>query len=170
MIEDRPNDEIKEILDKMKDYSGECHSILAYSICGYKKKIRNDFRMCMNDVDRLLDYINNLQKENERFRTQLNTYENPDDLTLFYMWLDEKAKDKMKELQQENEKLKNKIEEITKIYQNESRYRTDLETKYFQLQKAVEEAISLLWESDITFSKGIRIINILNDSLISDDI
>lgn len=82
----------------------------------------------------------------------------------------EKAKGKMKELHQENERLKNRIEEITKIYQNESRYRTDLEAKYVQLQKAVEEAISLLWESDITFSKGIRIINILNDSLISDDI
>lgn len=51
----------------------------------------------------LIDYITNLQNENERFRMQLNTYENPDDLTLFYMWLDEKAKDKMKELQQKYE-------------------------------------------------------------------
>ena len=65
------NNEIKEILDKMKDYSGECHSILAYSICGYKKKIRSDFKMCMNDVDKLLDYITNLQQENEIQDTNL---------------------------------------------------------------------------------------------------
>lgn len=47
----------------------------------------------------LLDYITNLQEK-------VNQYENPDDLTLFYMWLDVKAKDKMKQLQEENERLK----------------------------------------------------------------
>ena len=86
--------------------------------------------------------------------------------------IEDRPNDEIKEMEREkeNERLKSRLEKITKIYQNESKYRTDLETKYVQLQKAVEEAISLLWESDITFSKGIRIINILNDSLISDDI
>ena len=32
-------------------------------------------------------------------------YENPDDMTLFYMWLDEKAKDKIKQLQEERKTL-----------------------------------------------------------------
>lgn len=62
------SEEIKKILDKMKDYSGECHSILAYSICGYKKKISGDFRLCMNDVDKLLNYITNLQEENKQLK------------------------------------------------------------------------------------------------------
>ena len=35
---------------------------------------------------------------------KIKQYENPDDLTLFYMWLDERAKDKMKDLQQKIEK------------------------------------------------------------------
>ena len=59
-----------------------------------------------NDIDKILSYITSLQqkveqleKENEQLRTQVNTYENPDDLTLFYMWLDEKAKDKIKQLE-----------------------------------------------------------------------
>ena len=43
--------------------------------------------------------VEQLEKENEQLRTQVNTYENPDDLTLFYMWLDEKAKDKIKQLE-----------------------------------------------------------------------
>ena len=54
----------------------------------------------------ILDYITNLQKENDDLKNKLNQYENPDDLTLFYMWLDTKAKDKIKQLQEENEFLK----------------------------------------------------------------
>lgn len=54
----------------------------------------------------LLDYITNLQQKVEQ-------YENPEDLTLFYMWIDEKAKDKMKELQKENERLKDELETMT---------------------------------------------------------
>ena len=44
------------------------------------------------EIERLNNIITNLQNK-------LNQYEDPDDLTLFYMWLDEKAKDKMKELE-----------------------------------------------------------------------
>lgn len=46
-----------------------------------------------DEIHKLLDFITNLQEK-------VNQYENPDDLTLFYMWLDEKAKDKMKYLQE----------------------------------------------------------------------
>ena len=52
---------------------------------------------------------------------KLNQYENPEDLTLFYMWLDEKAKDKMKELELENQKLTHIIEELEK-YLEENKY------------------------------------------------
>lgn len=41
-----------------------------------------------------------LKQENQQLKEKINQYENPEDLTLFYMWIDEKAKDKMKELQQ----------------------------------------------------------------------
>ena len=98
------NDEIKEILsfDVNADYK----------------------RLSIDEITILKDYITNLQEK-------INQYENPDDLTLFYMWLDEKAKDKMKELQttvnnckeenegykQEREKLFGTIHELQKSYE-----------------------------------------------------
>ena len=54
---------------------------------------------------KLRDYITNLQEKVEQ-------YENPDDMTLFYMWLDEKAKDKMKQLQEENKRLQDRNIEL----------------------------------------------------------
>lgn len=50
-------------------------------------------------IDRAQQKVEQLEKENEHLRTQVNAYENPNDLTLFYMWLDEKAKDKIKQLE-----------------------------------------------------------------------
>lgn len=62
------NNEIKEILDKLKKYSSECHTQLSYVINGYKRKHPRDLHLCMYDVDKLLDYITNLQEENERLK------------------------------------------------------------------------------------------------------
>ena len=63
--------------------------------------------------------IQNLQQENQQLKDRINQYENPEDLTLFYMWLDTKAKDKMKELEQENQKLTHIIEELEKWLEEE---------------------------------------------------
>ena len=84
-------DEIKEILDKLLEYFKESN----INDFGYEK----DKLISYEEAQILLDYITNLQEK-------VNQYENPDDLTLFYMWLDVKAKDKMKQLQEENERLK----------------------------------------------------------------
>lgn len=77
------NNEIKEILE---DFKNDVENNLFIEVRGIYYKP-------------LLDYITNLQQKIEQ-------YENPDDMTLFYMWLDTKAKDKIKDLQQENERLK----------------------------------------------------------------
>ena len=45
-----------------------------------------------------------LQQENQQLKEQVEVYENPDDLTLMFMYCGEKAKDKIKELQQRIEK------------------------------------------------------------------
>lgn len=100
------NNEIKEILDKLKD--NDWYEEL--DLTGTKW-----IELKQEETNQLLDYITNLQQENEHLRTQVNTYENPDDYTLFYMWLDAKAKDKMKQLQEENERLNNKLEKIKEI-------------------------------------------------------
>ena len=96
-------DEIKEILDKAKEISD-------YGADGKQHtRMFNQF-----EAKALLDYITNLQQK-------VDQYENPDDMTLFYMWLDEKAKDKMKCLEEENKRLNNnwnKLEEYIRSYIN----------------------------------------------------
>ena len=49
---------------------------------------------------------NRLQQENERLKEKINSYESPEDLTLMFMYCDEKAKDKIKESQEENQQLR----------------------------------------------------------------
>jgi chromosome segregation ATPase len=121
------NDEIKEILDKLKD--GNWYNELDLTGTMW-------IELRWEETHLLLDYITNLQqenktlhennqnmqeemarvwKENERLKEQINQYENPDDMALFYMWLDAKAKDKMKELEQENERLKELNAELKAI-------------------------------------------------------
>ena len=80
-------DEIKEILDYYKRTNKNHFGYEQDKIITYK------------EAHLLLDYITNLQEKVEQ-------YENPEDMTLFYMWLDEKTKDKMKKLQEENNNLK----------------------------------------------------------------
>ena len=70
-------DEIKQMIDNLKFISEQESATIEINQNGCKV---------------ILDYITNLQEK-------VNQYENPDDLTLFYMWLDVKAKDKMKELE-----------------------------------------------------------------------
>lgn len=44
------------------------------------------------------DYVN-LRQENQQLKEKIKTYEEPEDLTLMFMYCDEKAKDKIKQLQ-----------------------------------------------------------------------
>lgn len=55
--------------------------------------------------------INKLCKENKQLKEQINVYKNPDDLTLMFMYCDEKAKDKIKDLQQRINKAIEYIED-----------------------------------------------------------
>lgn len=105
------NDVIKEIIELINTK--------------YEDYYIDDF-LSGEDVKKLADYITNLQQKVEQ-------YENPEDLTLFYMWLDEKAKDKMKELQQENQDLKRMCE----LY-GESLYNADLTKCKARIDKAIE--------------------------------
>lgn len=66
----------------------------------------------------LLNYITNLQEENKDLKEKVDQYENPDDYTLFYMWLDTRAKDKMKQMEHEVMSLKQHNAMITKLSEN----------------------------------------------------
>ena len=58
------------------------------------------------DIARAVEFI---LKENQELKKKINTYENPEDLTLMFMYCDEKAKDKIKCLEQENQQLKEQL-------------------------------------------------------------
>lgn len=76
---------------------------------GFLKQERNKMACLVNDLQEKIDQ-----------------YENPDDLTLFYMWLDEKAKDKMKE---QHEEIKNLRDTLTNLQQENERLK-ELCNKY----------------------------------------
>ena len=101
---------------------------------GIEVVIKNDgtLEFDAKELKILLDCITNLQEK-------VDQYENPNDLTLFYMWLDEKAKDKMKQLQKKYERMK----ENAKILSN----------GYNDLEKRNEKAIEYL-EDRIENSEG----------------
>lgn len=50
-----------------------------------------------------------LQQENKQLKDKINTYENPEDLTLMFMYCDEKAKDKIKQLKEVIEEVREYI-------------------------------------------------------------
>lgn len=61
------------------------------------------------EYEMLKDKVHDQYDEIQELKQKVNQYENPDDLTLFYMWLDEKSKGKMKELQDEIQNLKGSL-------------------------------------------------------------
>ena len=87
------NKEVKELIEEIKVFNIE-HSHHPYYLYTLDKK----------DVELLLDYINQLE-------TKINTYENPEDMTLMFMWCDEKAKDKIKELKEKLNQLETNRDE-----------------------------------------------------------
>lgn len=65
--------------------------------------------------------IDQLQQENKQLKEKINTYENPEDLTLMFMYCDEKAKDKIKQLKEVIEEVRerSKIERKTALSLNQ---------------------------------------------------
>ena len=51
-----------------------------------------------------------IQQENQQLKEKINTYENPEDLTLMFMYCDEKAKDKIKQLKEVIEEVKTAVD------------------------------------------------------------
>lgn len=49
----------------------------------------------------LIEELEKLTKENQQLKEELNKYTDPKDLTLMFMYCDEKAKDKIKELEKQ---------------------------------------------------------------------
>lgn len=93
-------------------------------------------------VEKQNQEIEQLQQENKQLKDKINTYENPEDLTLMFMYCDEKAKDKIKELKEENKKIKIAITENCDLRLEVLKYKEVIEevNKYIEDVKAwIEE-------------------------------
>lgn len=81
--------------------------------------------------------IDNLRKQNKELKEKINVYEDPEDLTLMFMYCDEKAKDKIKELH-------NKVDKAIKYIEHRKfiREQVILERSYklddFEVRKLLE--------------------------------
>lgn len=94
----------------------------------------------MQDKEELIWMCISRDNRIKSLEQKINQYENPDDLTLFYMWLDEKAKDKMKELQQRIDKAIEYIESHWIEYE-EAKY---IKMNWDELEIPIEEIKELL--------------------------
>lgn len=103
-------------------------------------------------IGELYAVIENQEKIIRDLQEKINTYENPEDLTLFYMWIDSKAKDKIKELQQEKDTLYSAlIATRTKYNNDKARYRRKAKRYKQIIDRAIEYVEPLLTDREDKF-------------------
>ena len=117
------NDEIKEILDNIKeDINGK-----------FEWEYIDDYYV--EQIKPLLNYITNLQQENHDLKSQLECYENG----VYYS-------SKVDELQQENERLKELNENASKVCMAEHKYGVDKAEEARDYKSRCEKAIEYIKE------------------------
>ena len=112
---------------------------------GYEKLLNKGYCNCneMNCIDnnsprRILNIVKQLQQENNQLKEKINTYEDPEDLTLMFMYCNEKAKDKIKELH-------NKIDKAIEIIESYNLGKYD----YSIPPIGIIELLEILKDSDV---------------------
>ena len=65
--------------------------------------------------------------ENQQLKEKINTYENPEDLTLMFMYCDEKAKDKIKQLKEVIEEVRKSIKDFQEYIDEAKDFYGDLD-------------------------------------------
>ena len=124
--------QLKEILNKYPDKQRE---ILLY-IFG-----RDNLIKMINEPT-----YEELLKENKQLKEKISIYENPEDLTLMFMYCEEKAKDKIKELLQENQKYKEVIDKATNelFILKDMIYKPETREENFEIQRKISSIIKRL--------------------------
>lgn len=91
-----------------------------YDKCENMEQLFNKYYLPLLDTHYRKTY--QLQQENKQLKERLNKYEDPEDLTLMFMYCDGKAKDKIKQLQEQLQQRDEVIEEAKKYIKNNTRY------------------------------------------------
>lgn len=76
-------------------------------------EVKNDAMIVINNENTLHIELIKLQQENQELKAKIKTYEDPEDLTLMFMYCNEKAKDKIKELKKQLEEERDKVREYS---------------------------------------------------------
>lgn len=122
------NNEIYNILDEKEQLEKENQQLK--SVNSFSK--RKLYKMNKDRLEANLKLVN----ENKQLKEKINTYEDPEDLTLMFMYCEEKAKDKIKNL---NQRIDKAIEYI------EGAFEMALYTKSVSLEKEnIEELLEIL--------------------------
>ena len=125
----------------------------------------NQINLCskLNDYKHLEEHqlILNLIKESQELKEKINKYENPDDMTLMYMWCTEKVKDENKKLQERIEYLErsnNRREDIILEQRQEIELLEHYKTLYQSLKKQKDEFTKYLEDEskEIYIDGGLR--------------
>ena len=83
----------------------------------------------MQKINRKLKERFTLRQENQQLKEKINTYEKPEDLTLMFMYCDEKAKDKINQLKEVIEEVREYINEKIKFNDDQIKeYKTCITT------------------------------------------
>lgn len=97
--------------------------------------------LSMIKFSKLSTYIRQLDKENQELKEKIETYEDPEDLTLMFMYCDEKAKEKIRE-------LKKQLEEYKIQYFKDTGIQSD---KILELENQQKEFIDYMEEKIICY-------------------
>jgi len=84
-----------------------------------KRKLIKENEKLKNDKMELLKKVDILQQENQQLKDKIKQYEDPEDMTLMFMWCEDKAKDKIKELEHNWNELKKWLKEEEKEYRKD---------------------------------------------------
>lgn len=99
-------DEWLELIKEDKNLNGAYISIAQYIYLIEKENQETKellHKIMTSGVDEKSTPVLDLYKENQKLREKIKVYEDPEDLTLMFMYCNEKAKDKIKELEEQLE-------------------------------------------------------------------
>ena len=87
--------------------------------------------------------IRELQQENQELKEKIKTYEDPEDLTLMFMYCDEKAKDKIRELKKQLEDKEERLERLRISAIGHAKRELDLKNQQKEFIKWLEDYLNL---------------------------
>lgn len=93
-------------LDYLLDLEEELARLKVVAYCPYDKKCGKLYDCTKKEYEDMCNANMKLSLENQQLKEKLNKYEDPEDLTLMFMYCDEKTKDKIKNLEKQLEYLR----------------------------------------------------------------